>query len=170
MPAKEVVFREEYSGPLVNDCSGYFRKVTKRLSIPIPDLLADQLIDLISTRWTNIGKGAEGGPTAQGFAKQGSFVVALLSAKDHYPFRPNPETLEYDEGKIPHPYKHGHLAIVLPTPTTDYPYVICGSTGDGKSDGSKKVYQKGAHSPWREIDASNVQYYRTPWIVPDPSK
>jgi hypothetical protein len=168
MPSKEFVFREEYRGPLVNDCSSYFRKIAERLQISVPQVTADGLIDHISASWVKIGKGGEDGPKAQGLAKQGYLVVALLKAKEHYPFHPNPKTHKYDEGKVPHPYHHGHLAIVLPTSTTDYPYVICGSTAAGKSDGSKKVYEKGANSPWREIDAPNVQYYRTPKMVPDP--
>jgi hypothetical protein len=168
MPPKEVVFKEEYRGPVVNDCSGYFKKVTTRLNVLVPPLAADGLIDHISASWIKIGKGAADGPKASTFASQGYLVVALLKAREHYPFRWNPKTQKYD---IPHPYNHGHLAIVLATQTTDYPYVICGSTiAEGKSDGSKKVYQKGAHSPWREIDAPNVQYYRTTTIIPDPVK
>lgn len=167
MPTKEVVFKEEYKGPLVNDCSGYFRKVTERLQVKMPAVNADGLIDHISTKWVKIGKGAEDGPKAQAYAKQGYLVVALLKAKEHFPFHFNLGTHKYD---IPHAYHHGHLAIVLPTSTADYPYVICGSTEMGKSDGSKKVYEKRAHSPWREIDAPKVQYYRTVERVPDPVK
>lgn len=168
MPPKEVVFNEEYHGPIVNDCSGYFKKISERLHVSVPQVSADGLIDHISLTWVKIGKGANDGPKAQQFAKQGYFVVALLKAKEHYAFRFNKETEKYD---ISHTYTHGHLCIVLPTLTTDYPYVICGSTvAEGKSDGSKKVYEKGAHSPWRAIDAQNVQYYRTPKIVPDPVK
>lgn len=166
MPAKEVVFREEYHGPEAYNCSGYFKKVAERLHILVPQVTADGLIDYISTSWVKIGKGPGDGRKAQEYAKQGYFVVALLKAKEHHPFHWNSKTNKYD---IPHPYNHGHLAIVLPTLTTDYPYVICGSTiVEGRSDGSKKVYEKGAHSPWREIDAPNVQYYRTPKIVLDP--
>jgi hypothetical protein len=160
MPSSIGVLKEEYRGPLVNDCSGYFRKIAERLKIQIPQVNADGLIDHISSKWIWIGKGPSAGPTAQSFAKQAYLVVALLKAKDHHAFHFNKRTQKYD---IPHPYHSGHLAIVLPAPpSSDYPYVICGSTiPEGKSDGSKKVYEKGKHSPWREIDAPNVAYYRT---------
>ena len=97
-----------------------------------------------------IGSGTEGGNQAAQLAGQGYLVVALLKAADHYPFKLNKETGKYD---IPHPYHHGHLAIVLPGRTKDgYPYVISGSiVADGQSDGSKSV-----RGVWRGIDAPNV--------------
>jgi hypothetical protein len=158
--------QREYTGTLVNDCSGYFKRIAMKLSVPVPPLPADGLIDHIAANWIKIGKGIGDGPKAQRTAEQGFLVVALLKAKDHHPFKYNPKTKKYD---IPHPYHHGHLAIVLSRRTNDYPFVICGSTiPEGKSNGNKKVYERGAHSPWREIDASKVEYYRTIQPVADP--
>jgi hypothetical protein len=144
---------------LQNDCSGFFKAVAAKLGVPVPKLTADGLIDYISdpakTDWIEIGKGADAGTKAAGFAKQGYLVVALLKAGEHKPFKLNPKTKKYD---IPHPYHHGHLSIVLGSVDEDgYPYVVSGSiVPDGKSDGSKSV-----HGVWRGVDAPNVHYYRT---------
>jgi len=152
---------------LRNNCSGYFKAVGKKLGVTLPDIQADPLIEQISSGspgWVKIGSGTEGGNQAAQLAGQGYLVVALLKAADHYPFKLNKDTGKYD---IPHPYHHGHLAIVLPGATKDgYPYVISGSiVADGQSDGSKSV-----RGVWRGIDAPNVQYYRTtdkyPSLVP----
>jgi hypothetical protein len=166
MPRPNSILKEEYRGNLVNDCSGYFRKIAERLQVKLPpgNANADQLIKYIAVNWIKIGKGPGGGPAAQSAAKQGYLVVAVLHSKDTLPFARNKQTGKWD---IPHPYSSGHIAIVLPTaPSADYPYVICGSTiPEGRSDGSKKLYEKGKGSPWKEPDAPNVAYYRTPDVV-----
>lgn len=174
MPPKEDVFKAEYSGPAVNDCSGYFKKVLSKLrGVPMPPhpggMPADALIDYISGRWLRIGQGSVDGPLAASFASQGYFVVALLKARDHVQFKKNKVTGKYD---VPYPRHHGHMAIVMSKSTTDFPYVICGSndpTGYGKSDGTKKVYEAGKGSPWRDIDAPKVEYFRTPSVIADPA-
>jgi hypothetical protein len=143
---------------LRNNCSGFFKAVAKKVGLQMSDLPADALINEISAsgnEWIKIGQGSEASGQAVQFASQGYLVVALLKAADHCPFKLNPKTKKYD---IPHPYSHGHLAIVLPGGTSNgYPYVICGSiVAAGQSDGSKSV--KGV---WRGIDAPNVKYYRS---------
>ena len=157
MPTKLAVFKAEYRVPVNNDCKGYFLIVTERLKVKVPPgPQADDIIKHICAHWVRIGKGAQDGPTAQDFSKKEYFVVALLSHE-----------------KYVHPHKSGHVAIVLPTPTSDYPYVVCGSdssSGYGKSDGSKKVFEAGHGSPWRSEDAPNIEYYRTPTPVADPEK
>lgn len=166
MPSPAEVLKQEYKAK-PDDCSGYFKKVARRLHVSVPEKNADGLIDYIlgnPRNWVSIGKGPQSGIDARGFAARGYFVVALLKAKDHYPYKFNKKTGEYD---IPHAYHSGHLAIVVDTPSADYPYVICGSTDpNGKSDGTKKVYEEGKVTPWRKIDAPNVMYYRYSEVLP----
>jgi hypothetical protein len=166
MPVPPKILKDYYDKPeLQNNCSGFFTAVAQRLGVQPAAMRADELIDKISdpsSQWIGIGKGADNGRSAANYAKQGYLVVALLKAKDHYPFKYDEKTKKYD---IPHPYSHGHMAIVIPAdPDEDgYPYLICGSiVAAGKSDGSKSV-----HGVWRGIDAPNVQYYYWPTKFPD---
>jgi hypothetical protein len=176
------VLKTLYDDPdLQNNCSGFFKAVVQKLGIPMPDLTADKLIDTItdpSSQWVEIAKpkpdgtgpvdptvSQKGGPDAAkaaDYAGQGYLVVALLKAKEHYPFRFNKVTKKYD---ISHPYSHGHMAIVLAgaLDAYGYPYLVSGSiVDDGKSDGSKSV-----RGVWRGIDAPNVHYYYWPTKFPD---
>jgi hypothetical protein len=168
--SKIAVFKDEYRGPVINDCSGYFLKVAERLKIKVPPGRAENIISFLSQNWVRIGKGSQDGPTAQDFSRREYVVVALLGAKKHLQFKRNSKTNKFD---IPYPRNSGHVAIVLPTQTTNYPYVIYGSgstNGFGKSDGTLKVYEAGHGSPWRDVDAPNVEYYRTATPVPDPER
>jgi len=160
MPQVPQVLKTLYDDKaLQNDCSGFFKAVAKKLDVTTPKLTADGIIDYISdpskSDWIEIGKGIDAGRKAAEFAGKGYFVVALLKASEHLPFKKNPKTGKYD---IPHPYHHGHLSIVLAEVDKDgYPYLVSGSiVADGKSDGSKSV-----RGVWRGVDAPNVHYYRT---------
>lgn len=149
-----------------NDCSGFLKEAGRVLELPpglVPDKNADGIIDSISNGsggWINLGQGSGVAGQAIAAAKQGYLVVALLKAADHLPFRLNRKTGKYD---IPHPYSHGHVAIVLPYfGRESYPLVVCGSIAvDGKSPGDKAV-----RGVWRGVDAPNVSYYRSPGVVP----
>jgi hypothetical protein len=149
------------------NCSGFLKGVMSELGTAafnltdkeLASLNADALIDRIAAaddQWIKIGKGSDDGASAADFAGQGYLVVALLKAQDHQP--------KTGKDGLPHPYTHGHIAIVLPGPTNKdgYPYVICGSNNPdttheyGRSNGSRAVNEY----IWRQVDAPNVKYYR----------
>lgn len=161
MAKAAAVLSKLYEDPtLRNNCSGFVKEATWKVAgrTLLPDLPADKLIEEITTssqNWKPLGKGPAAGEQAATFAAQGYLVVALLKAADHYPFKYNKITKQYD---IRHPYSHGHISIVLAGATRNgFPYVISGSLIQaGQSSGEKSVL-----GVWREIDAPNVQYYRS---------
>jgi hypothetical protein len=141
---------------LRNDCSGFVRAAGDQQNNTLPPLPSDALIGHIEAHWTKVGQGTDA-RRAIAAVRDGHWVIALLKAAEHKPFKFNKATNKYD---IPHPYHSGHLATVLKSaPTSEgYPYVVSGGTSlDGQSDGEKAV-----RAVWRAIDAPNVRYYRSP--------
>lgn len=128
----------------VGACSGYLRDVAKKLkeeniiAEKLPLVNADGLMDYFKNNWDAISSG----PAAIKLRKKGVFVVVGLKSRDHAP-RKKPVT-------------HGHVGIVSQESIdgSKYPLVFCGGSGDGYSQGTRKV-----RGVWTEEDAKNVKYY-----------
>jgi hypothetical protein len=118
------------------DCSGYVKQVSAKLGVPLPNVLANGLIDYLtsSSGWLNLGHDAKrASQLSSQPASQGYFVVAGL--KDS----PN-----------------GHVVVLVPGwSPTGHPMGFWGSIG-----GSKFAFENASLSKaWTPAELPKVSYF-----------